>query len=491
MSEEIDLSFSEKITTGKLLKGEEIIQTFVPDSDFLSGLAVLFSNYKERASCLLVFQLYRVLNSKSFDLLEIGKIEPIFETKLDTSICMDNDLYEFYFSPIKGSCGQKFAFRIFSPNSTKSTAVTGWVGKPQVNEDVYCETILRGSYLKSESIIFFPRYSPTTSSDDVPSKILYSPLTQCNLNCIHCISRETRKKVNKMPIDIKTAISKLVGQKKISFLASDYSGDILYADHRMGGELDYIIGLNIPFHIDTNSHYLDQERVQKLLHSKMAGINFSLDAGKSETYTIIRKGSIDLDVIKERIRYFFEQKRLISDCNIQTSLSMALMKLNLGEVEQLIDFGKEIGVGGIFLNHLQVFTDDMEKESLLNHKTLFNYRRWRISKYASKKGVEVHLPPPFVNKKKRLGHKYCSVPWTSAVILGNGDVMACCVPGTVMGNLNLQPLEEIWNGKNYKEFRRRVNSNDAPNVCNSCPYLRYDNNDTGIFFNKVDINEVQ
>ena len=69
MSKEIDLSFSEKITTGKLLKGEEIIQTFIADSNFLSGLAVLFSNYKERGSCLLVFQLYRVLNSKSFDLL--------------------------------------------------------------------------------------------------------------------------------------------------------------------------------------------------------------------------------------------------------------------------------------------------------------------------------------------------------------------------------------------------------------------------------------
>ena len=53
-----------------------------------------------------------------------------------------------------------------------------------------------------------------------------------------------------------------------------------------------------------------------------------------------------------------------------------------------VDFGKEIGVGCIFLNHLHVFTDDMEKESLLNHKTLFNYRRWRISKYASKNATK-------------------------------------------------------------------------------------------------------
>ena len=83
-------------------------------------------------------------------------------------------------------------------------------------------------------------------------------------------------------------------------------------------------------------------------------------------------------------------------------------------------------------------------------------------------------------------HKYCSLPWTSAVILGNGDVMACCVPGTVMGNLNIQPLEELWNGKNYKEFRKKVNSGNPPSVCNSCPYLRYENNESGILFNKVD-----
>ena len=104
-----------------------------------------------------------------------------------------------------------------------------------------------------------------------------------------------------MPIEIKSKIKKLANENKINFLASDYSGDILYADDRMGGELDFIINLNIPFHIDTNSHYLDKERRQKLLNSKLASINFSLDAGKSETYKFIRKGSIDLETIKENI----------------------------------------------------------------------------------------------------------------------------------------------------------------------------------------------
>jgi radical SAM protein with 4Fe4S-binding SPASM domain len=61
-------------------------------------------------------------------------------------------------------------------------------------------------------------------------------------------------------------------------------------------------------------------------------------------------------------------------------------------------------------------------------------------------------------------------------VLGNGDVLACCVPGLKMGNLHENTMEEIWNGPRYQELRRSVNSANPPPSCKTCPIIR-DTND--------------
>ena len=74
------------------------------------------------------------------------------------------------------------------------------------------------------------------------------------------------------------------------------------------------------------------------------------------------------------------------------------------------------------------------------------------------------------------GRRLCTVPWTSAVVLGNGDVAACCVPGLVMGNLNEASMQEIWNGKSYQELRATVNSDKPLPTCAACPMFRLTDN---------------
>lgn len=57
-------------------------------------------------------------------------------------------------------------------------------------------------------------------------------------------------------------------------------------------------------------------------------------------------------------------------------------------------------------------------------------------------------------------------------MLGNGDVLACCVPGLKMGNLHENTMEEIWNGPRYQELRWSVNSPNPPPSCRTCPFVR-------------------
>jgi radical SAM protein with 4Fe4S-binding SPASM domain len=90
-------------------------------------------------------------------------------------------------------------------------------------------------------------------------------------------------------------------------------------------------------------------------------------------------------------------------------------------------------------------------------------------------GIISAMPPPF-SGISRSGRKLCTVPWESAVVLGNGDVAACCVPGLVMGNLNESTMQEIWNGPRYRELRATVNSRTPLPPCAACPMFRHTDN---------------
>jgi len=64
--------------------------------------------------------------------------------------------------------------------------------------------------------------------------------------------------------------------------------------------------------------------------------------------------------------------------------------------------------------------------------------------------------PDFADHTPR--RHYCVLPWYSATIIATGEVNPCCAlsttPTTLMGNINEQSLNEIWNGEPYQRFRR-------------------------------------
>jgi radical SAM protein with 4Fe4S-binding SPASM domain len=102
---------------------------------------------------------------------------------------------------------------------------------------------------------------------------------------------------------------------------------------------------------------------------------------------------------------------------------------------------------------------------------LFNQALQEAIDLAASLGILLGAPPPF-HGVEEFGHRHCPAPWESAVILGNGDVAACCVPGTVMGNLHEQTMEEIWHGDRYRALRTRINSPSPPLPCAVCPMFR-------------------
>ena len=63
----------------------------------------------------------------------------------------------------------------------------------------------------------------------------------------------------------------------------------------------------------------------------------------------------------------------------------------------------------------------------------------------------------------------CKHAWTSMDIYPNGNVTPCCyLPKKVLGNVNKTSLENIWNGDEYKNFRKEMSTKGAFVVCGGC-----------------------
>jgi radical SAM protein with 4Fe4S-binding SPASM domain len=118
----------------------------------------------------------------------------------------------------------------------------------------------------------------------------------------------------------------------------------------------------------------------------------------------------------------------------------------------------------------------MAEESLMLEPARYARLYHQLVAKAHRKGVNLGLPVPVSAPQTRSGHLPCIYPWRTMAVLGDGGVMACCVPGTRVGSLREQTLEQIWHGDAMRDFRRRVNSDTPPDACRVCPMRRLPNN---------------
>ena len=316
-------------------------------------------------------------------------------------------------------------------------------------------------------------HSPPMAQGVLPPAVLVSPVSQCNLNCIHCISAHSRTRFSKLDDAYWKQIQDGVAAGHIRSIRADYSGDILFDQARHGGWLDKIIALDVDFGIDTHGNNLDEAIAMKLLASRLTDINFSVDSLDPEDYPRIRRGAGPLQDVLDNIR-MFTRLRDQQRPDLAISISYVLMRRNLDAVPAAIDFAASIGIR-FQGHHLHAWKPEMVEQSLLLDRERYASRFFEFIALAYRKKIAFSIPTPVAPVASRKGHLACPIPWGSAVVLGNGDVMACCVPGTRVGSLRESSLQEIWNGDAMQAFRAAVNSDSPPDPCVNCPIWRLPN----------------
>jgi radical SAM protein with 4Fe4S-binding SPASM domain len=318
-------------------------------------------------------------------------------------------------------------------------------------------------------------HSPPTSESPAPGTLGFSPVTQCNLNCIHCISRHSRKHVAELSDEAFAHVQAAAAHGHLKLLRSDYSGDLLFADRRRGGWLERLEQLGIPLGMDTHANDLTADAAERLLRIPLRFINFSVDSMDPEDYSRIRRGARPLSEVIANIRGFMAARRTRQP-DATTMISFVLMRRNLDSLHEAIDLAAELGIDIVAGSHMHAYTSEMAEESLMLEPERYARTYDRLLEHARGRQVSLVIPPPVRRRTTRRSHQPCRTPWESMVVLGNGELMACCVPGTTVGNLRTSSLEAIWNGENMQAFRTRVNSDNPPDPCRVCPIIRLPHN---------------
>ena len=116
---------------------------------------------------------------------------------------------------------------------------------------------------------------------------------------------------------------------------------------------------------------------------------------------------------------------------------------------------------------------DMELPKLI-HRCLERARELGILFSASGLTDPVHSvrgSPPDAAPWRR-----CFRPWEVVYITAQGNVLPCCISpfstvdysSIILGNIFERPLEEIWLGEKYQDFRKRHQTATPPKCCQGC-----------------------
>lgn len=258
----------------------------------------------------------------------------------------------------------------------------------------------------------------------------------------------------------------------------------------------------------TNSMLLDEEILGQLVHSGVDLIAFSL-AGCAEMNDVLRKGTRQVHVL-ETIRRLNEIKEKEHSLVPEIHIAYLLMRSGLDELERLPGVLAGLGVAQVVISTLDfVPLPELESETLISANVAkFDALRARLDEVAAAGkdlGIDVHYQisspvkdtdpgtPETVGEMDLMALFTTAGPvcteniQRAAFISAGGDVAPCvfyrlpvAMPEVVtektgkpyhplvFGNLDQQNLDEIWQLKNYRDFRRALRDGRLNLACQAC-----------------------
>lgn len=305
-------------------------------------------------------------------------------------------------------------------------------------------------------------------------KILWVELTsKCPFDCVFC-TRRTRFGTGRH-LDFENFRRVMDELDAPDFIGLNYSGESIHYP-RLAEAIHLAAATGACTEVVTALSSISPSVLREIAESGLDRLAVSLHTMDPQQYeTIYKFGS--LDRLKRRVDDFLKLRSSLGQATPRLDFCFVAMHDNLDQLGPVAEYARsvgavELGVHPIIGRHL--VARDFSKELAANRlrDEFKNRLRQTVASVASAQpGITLNVLNPDLDPSPRLTHTpgYFSPllpehariytcdqsPFESVHILATGHVVVCEVLDEVsMGNLEQQPLREIWQGEAYREFRR-------------------------------------
>jgi radical SAM protein with 4Fe4S-binding SPASM domain len=320
-----------------------------------------------------------------------------------------------------------------------------------------------------------------TMAPPLPKALQLEITSACNLRCAMCLVRY-RPPVNKvtgaMPLDLFRRILDQVPvlrQLTLQGLGEPLLCPDLLPMIRLATERRIRVGFN------SNATLLSRRVAEDLVAAGLDWLHVSLDGAHPSTYESIREGG-DFTRVLRNLAGLLDAKRVAGSSTPWVRVVFVAMRRNLDELPDLVRLMSDLGVDEVRVQNLSHSFSDTDPGGAYQEirDYVADQALWTgadqtkaatvyadVRRAAARANVRVRLP---ANEPAR--EHGCSWPWDSAYITSTGLVQPCCMvmgdDRVRLGDLNQATFPEIWAGPAYRDFRRRMRSDDPPDVCRGC-----------------------
>lgn len=309
-------------------------------------------------------------------------------------------------------------------------------------------------------------------------KLYIEPTTGCNLHCRTCIRNVWQDPEAMMSDDtfarIAESLADLPQLRRVIFTGF---GEPL-THPRILDMIQAVRERGIAVTVGSNGLLLDKTAAEELVRLGVDRLVISVDGVKPETYAGVRGAMISQ--VLENIRRVNEAKSRLSSLVPAIGIEFVALKSNVAELGQLTGLASRLGAARVLVSNVLAYTEDMREEMLYGYEPRppFNAGGWPVSLDAWVTWGTLELPRMHWGAERR-----CRFVQDRAIVVGwDGGVSPCYalshnytyfaidgrqkrVTRYILGNVNEQPLADIWTSEEYVRFRSEVRGFHFP----SCP----------------------
>jgi radical SAM protein with 4Fe4S-binding SPASM domain len=325
--------------------------------------------------------------------------------------------------------------------------------------------------------------------EELPQFVQIEPVGQCNLRCKMCPIQFRKDGQPGSPsafIEFDVFCRLILQFNGLAELHLQGLGEPLLHP-RFFDMVRFAVQRGISVSTNTNMTVMTDARAAECVSSGLGTMHVSLDAADPVLYESIRLKARFHKVLRN-LRRLMAAKSAADAALPRVRLVAVVMRQNLAELPALVRLASEEGVESLSVQHL---CHDFGEASLPEHyrpmrafidaQTLLKEDPARVLAVfdetraeAARLKLELRLPnikprrhPPGTPGKMR-----CDWPWRGAYVSYDGRAMPCCMVSTPdrieFGNMASESVAAVWNGESYEAFRKRLSSDDPPDICRSC-----------------------